>query len=113
MAPMMLDAMIAAARPPTDPGELASQVLPWLGFLVVVVLVGGVVIWLVRRSMGAASAAVEAGFTLQDLRDLHASGELSDEEFEGARAAMIGRLRRSELAPGPEEDQDASESAKG
>ncbi|MFA9477831.1 hypothetical protein ACERK3_05925 [Phycisphaerales bacterium AB-hyl4] len=33
------------------------------------------------------------GFTLSDMRRLHAAGELSDEEFERVRSAMIGQAR--------------------
>jgi Short C-terminal domain len=75
--------------------RLFKDVYPWLIVLVGVVLVGGVVIYLVRRYMRSAadSSSSGAGFSLQDLRDLHAAGELSDDEFQRAKAQMIGRLQ--------------------
>ncbi len=86
------------------PGSrLFSDILPWLVVLVVIVLIGAAVLYYVRRSMSADQSA-SAGFTLQDLRDLHASGQLSLEEFEQARDAMIGRLNPSKDADEPEND---------
>ena len=77
----------AASRP----GDLFGQVWPWLAALLLVVGVGALVIYLIRRSMGRQDSDSE-GFTLQDLRDLHASGALSDEEFAKAKALIIGRV---------------------
>ncbi len=48
-------------------------------------------IWLLRRAIRREPSA-EGGFTLQELRDLRASGALTEEEFTRARAAVIGRL---------------------
>jgi len=72
--------------------RLLGEILPWLILLVGVVLAGGVAIYFIRRSLKDSQSHAEA-FTLQDLRDMHAAGELSDEEFERAKAQMIGRLR--------------------
>jgi len=71
--------------------RLLSNVLPWLILLIGVIVAGGVVMYVVRRSLNSERTASQ-GFTLQDLRDMHAAGELSDEEFERAKAMMIGRL---------------------
>ena len=99
------------------PGSrLFSDILPWLVVLVVIVLVGAAVLFYVRRSMSSDSSA-SAGFTLQDLRDLHASGQISLEEFERARDAMIGRLKpeneaeepeNAEMMPGNDEKSDSN-----
>ncbi len=73
----------------TRPGDLFGQVWPWPAALLLVVGAGALVIYLVRRFMGRRVSGSE-GFTLQDLRDLHASGALSDAEFAKARASVIG-----------------------
>lgn len=94
----------AAAIPSGDrSGQLFSSILPWLLLLAVVAVVGVVVILLVRRWLTSESSRETIGFTLQDLRNLHAAGELSDEEYERARASMIGRLQSpSPPSPPPE-----------
>ena len=73
--------------------RLFGEVLPYLIALIAVVVVGGVIMYLVRRRLRADDGGKSDGFTLQDLRDLHASGELTDAEFERAKAQMIGRLK--------------------
>ena len=72
--------------------RLLGEIMPWLILLVGVVLAGAVLIYFIRRSLKEGAKPSE-GFTLQDLRDMHAAGELTDEEFERAKAMMIGRLR--------------------
>lgn len=72
--------------------QLFSNVLPWVILLLGVVLAGGIVIYLIRRLLKDERSAAQVGFTLQDLRQMHAAGQLSDHEFERAKAMMIGRL---------------------
>src|SRR5690349_6149843 len=62
-------------------GRLFADIAPWLIVLVGVVLVGGVLIFLLRRWLRSDQHGASGGFTLQDLRELHREGELSDEEF--------------------------------
>src|SRR5688572_9542288 len=88
----MITTWIAAASGDKS-SRLLADILPWLLVLVGVVLVGSAVIYVVRRSFKSGVTSSDAGFTLQDLRDLHAAGELTDEQFERAKAMMIGRLR--------------------
>ena len=72
---------------------LFRDVVPWLAALLALVVVGAVLIaWLRRLSRGG-NGSGEEGFSLHQLREMHASGLLSDEEFERARAEVIGRLR--------------------
>ena len=75
---------------------LFGDLLPWIILLMVLVVVGGVVMMYFRRSIHADRDGASVGFTLQSLRDLHAAGELSDEEFQQAKAIMIGRLKTGE-----------------
>lgn len=68
---------------------LFRDVLPWLIVLTVIVMVGAVIVYSLRKSLHDDQPGTTQGFTLNDLRQLHASGKLSDEEFEKARTAMI------------------------
>ena len=81
--------------------RLFSDVMPWLLLFMGLVIVGGVIIMLARRLLNT-SSRTQPGFTLHDLRTLHTKGELTDEEFERAREAMIARLADS----GPRETSD-------
>jgi uncharacterized membrane protein len=83
-------------RTPTDgtrSGELFTDILPWLIVLIVVVIIGGVAIYVIRRSLTIDGGRGGQGFTLHDLREMHLTGEISDEEFERAKMQMIGRLK--------------------
>jgi hypothetical protein len=81
----------------TEPGELLPSLLPWLLLLLGLVAVGGAVLYAARRWVRDEEQARSEGpgFTLQDLRDMHRSGKLSDREFERAKAAMIEQIRRA------------------
>lgn len=79
--------------------EQLRTLLPWLGLLVLLVIAGGVVIFYVRRMLNSNQSIDSPGFTLQSLRELHAAGELTDEEFEKAKAAMIGRVAGPKETP--------------
>ncbi len=75
--------------------RLFPEVMPWLLLFMGLVIVGGVIIMLARRLLNDTSSSVRPGFTLHELRTLHAKGELTDEEFDRAREAMIARLADS------------------
>ena len=91
----MVTSVIIATVAGRDPGRAFGEMLPWLIVLVAVVIVGGVLIYYIRKWMAGDSPTPAEGFTLQDLRDLHSRGELTDEEYQNARAAMIGRVKQS------------------
>ncbi len=91
--------------------DLFGQLLPWLIMLLVVVVVGAGGIYLVRRMLQSGPSASEEGFTLYELRRMRAAGQLSDEEFEQAKALIIGRVGGSASAPneiGPQDDDRES-----
>jgi hypothetical protein len=93
----------------SSPGQLFGELWPWLLALVLLVGVGAVVIYFLRRTMSREEGSVE-GFTLHDLRKMHTSGQLSDEEFERAKASIIGRL--AETGPETEGESSGSKSSK-
>lgn len=88
--------------------QLLADILPWLILLFGVVAAGGIVIYVMRRYLTSDAGQSGDGFTLHDLRQLHAAGELSDEEFEKARAAMIGRLKSTPTPALPSEGNSGS-----
>ncbi len=82
--------------------RLLSEVMPWLLLFMGLVIVGGVIIMLARRLLNDTSSSTQPGFTLHELRTPHTKGELTDEQFERAREAMIARVADS----GPGETPD-------
>lgn len=70
-----------------------GEVWVWVVVLLVVVVLGGVVVMLVRKSArGADSYGPTIGLSLADLREMRAQGRLTEEEFERAKAMVIGQL---------------------
>jgi hypothetical protein len=86
----LVSPIIATAAPSST---AFREILPWLIALLVLAVIGGIVIMLVRRWVRSSDGPSEEGFTLHDLRQLHAAGRLSDEEFERAKARLIERVR--------------------
>ncbi len=82
-----------------------SAVYLWLAALLVAACAGAVAIHFLRRFISRSGTTPADGFSLQDLRELHAQGRLSDEEFERAKASIIGRARDRAT----DGDADASE----
>lgn len=73
--------------------QLFRDLLPWMGLILLLVIVLVATIYIGRRLIRGADDGDDQPFTLQSLRDLHASGQLSDLEFQRARDAMIGRVK--------------------
>jgi len=71
----------------------AARVLLWVGALLVLVVVLGMVIVLVRRrTLGETGERAEGGM-LDELRRMRDRGDLSSEEYDKARASMVARLK--------------------
>jgi uncharacterized membrane protein len=85
-----VEIVLAQSASSRNAGELFNSILPWLGVLALVVVVGGVVLTVIRRSMRSETGSKEV-FSLQTLRELRASGELTEEQYEKARLAIIGK----------------------
>ncbi|MFG0274703.1 MAG: SHOCT domain-containing protein [Phycisphaerales bacterium] len=78
-----------------SPGRLIVAVLLLIG----VTIVGGVVILAIRRRATAdqTTTALES-LSLGELRDMHARGQITDEEYEALRAAALGAFGYAENA---------------
>lgn len=67
--------------------------------LAAVLAIGGLRIAVViRRRLHAAESPPP--FTLQDLRDMRARQEITEQEFNALRAGLLAQLRRADVAPG-------------
>lgn len=107
---IIFEAPVAAATGASS--RALPELLPWLGGLVLATVVGGVILMRLRRGVrDGESGASGLGFTLHDLREMHARGELSDEEFQRARSAMVDRVRGRPEDDGTPDGSAAAEEA--
>src|SRR6476661_303068 len=73
-----------------DSGGAPAAIL-WSAVVIGICVAGFFLLSMVRKRLKEAPTAEgpAAGFTLSDLRQLHKSGQMSDEEFERARAKIV------------------------
>lgn len=74
--------------------------LAWVGLLLILVVIGvGALGLLRRRLLGDSGPPGGAPLTLHDLRQAHARGDMTDDEFEAARSAILGAAGASPRDP--------------
>lgn len=73
----------------------AFSVVVWVGVLIVVVLIGSVVIFKIRRQMLEQDDSMNVGSSglLDHLHQMQRSGEIDAEEFSKARSAILRRVQ--------------------
>ena len=101
---MILASSRGASRAPQSWADVLPGILLGIGALVATIVLVAIVLTVMRRRVLAAERAASDAGVFEQLRALHARGELSDEEFETARRKLIARLRGeapSEPAPAP------------
>ncbi|MEM9345054.1 MAG: hypothetical protein AAGB26_00425 [Planctomycetota bacterium] len=77
-----------------DPKTFASEIYFWLGVIVVLAFILGMIaFWLRKKLMSPYDDQPPMGFTLKDLRTMHAQGQLSDEELAAAEEKARDRTR--------------------
>ncbi|MDP7030005.1 MAG: SHOCT domain-containing protein [Phycisphaerales bacterium] len=93
----MIPALLTTApTPASGPQDLSPILVPSL-ILVAIILVAWGVLAAVRRRLRGADAQQAAGaFTLQELRQLRDEGTLSQEQFDRAKASVLGAGDESE-----------------
>lgn len=89
--------------------ENMSRVLLWCGVLLGSAILLAVVFLLIRKRLSSLDAESpkmvnSMGFTLVDLREMHTSGQLNDEEFALAKRKMQARARAQLDAPTTEQE---------
>lgn len=97
--PALLFSVAPAGDLNSSAGDLFQRIWPTLLVLAAVAIVGGLFAMWLRRRLASKDEGATAGFTLEDLRRLHRSGEMSDEEFAKAKEAMLAhRPSRESMA---------------
>ncbi len=73
-----------------------NSIVVWSLLLIGLIVAGWLTVWQVRRRLQRDETPLgNAGFTLSDLRQMHKSGQMSDEEFERAKAKIVEAARRT------------------
>ena len=94
-----------APRPQGDP----SQVIFWCIVLIAAAFVLGLAFYLIRKRLmredDAPTAGLSMGFTLADLRAMHAQGQLSDEEYDYAKRKMAAKARAEMVSETTDDDE--------
>lgn len=93
----------------SDARRFGIEVLVYLAIIVVVSFGAGFIFFVLRNKykQEAQVQAPKLGFTLAELREMHARGELTDEEWERAQARTKAESRALYL--GGEEEEDEAE----
>ncbi len=90
----------------------SGEVMMWLGVIVALAILLAVVALALRKRLFRQDDASPVGFTLADLRRMHAEGQLSDEELAQAEAKTLTRSRSHYLGDNQADEADeAGESA--
>ena len=85
-----------------------TRVYLWLGVIVLLGVLLAVVALYIRKRVLTRSENPPMGFTLKDLRLLHAQGQLSDEELAAAEARTLARTRTHYLGEQPKEPGESA-----
>ena len=73
--------------------EAAWAKLLWAaGLLLALLLVGSAGVWYYRRRLTAGESGSSAPWTLHDLRQLRAAGQLTEQEYERLRSEIIAQF---------------------
>ncbi|MEZ6318347.1 MAG: SHOCT domain-containing protein [Phycisphaerales bacterium] len=74
-----------------------TPMLVWLGVLIAVTVVAGIVLLALRRSLLAPPSSREGALSglMDDLRAMHARGDLTDDEFAAAKRRMVEKIREA------------------
>src|SRR2546425_232392 len=72
-----------------------SSIVVWSLLLIGLIVAGWLTVWQVRRRLQKDDSLGSSGFTVSDLRQLHKSGQMTDEEFDRAKAKVVEAARRA------------------
>lgn len=94
-------------------GGDTGQLLIWVGALIVAVVIGTIVLLMVRRHMMRQSGEGATAFgTMEDMRAMVDRGEMSKEEYEQVRKAMIAKIKQSQNSPNGENGKASGNGAR-
>ncbi len=85
-------------------GNPTGAIALGLGAILILAVLGAAAAMVVRKRVGddAAGGPGGGGFGLADLRRLHKQGDLSDDEFERAKAKIVAGYHRAAESGGPD-----------
>ncbi|MEM7627640.1 MAG: hypothetical protein AAF333_18750 [Planctomycetota bacterium] len=103
--------MPAALGQATGTGRDPTEVFFWCAVLLGVAFLMGLTFWIIRKKLMSADDDTAAeglglGFTLSDLRQMHAEGQMTDDEFEYAKRKMAARAKAEIDGVDPDEAGD-------
>ena len=82
-------------------GGDTGQFLAWVGALIVAVVLGTIALLFVRRRMIGRADEDRSGFsTMEEMRAMVARGDMSQDEYEQVRKAMIDKIKTSQNLAG-------------
>lgn len=84
----MWTVLAQSAQTKTTQGE----VVLWVAILIVTALLGGLLIMWVRRKTLANNSPAESASLMDQLRGMLARGEITQEEFDATRKAMVKKM---------------------
>jgi hypothetical protein len=97
-------AAIAAIKP-----DDARWIFVSCGVIALAIILGGLGIWIYRKRVLFDDQASSQGlWTFEDLRQMRDRGDLTDQEYQALRAAMVGSFQNQGTNPGPTEAQPRS-----
>ena len=88
-----------------------TEVMVRLGLVLVLMIVLVWLAMLVRKKLMKQDEGPPVGFTLKDLRDMHAAGTISDEELAKAEAKTLSQSRQAYLGDNQASDVQAESTA--
>lgn len=77
--------------------DVGESILPILGWLLAIVFLGAIALYWIGRWRRRLPRE-QVGFTLSDLREMRESGDITEQEFQAARDAMIDQVKRQSTA---------------
>ncbi len=98
---MMGSALVAVTAAPQAKGDPVA-VIVMVGVLILVVVGAGLLVMAIRRRLlQKHDPRASASSFLDELRDMHRRGQVSDQEFQAARASLLAKVTGAPVAHPP------------
>ena len=91
---------LAQPAPARGHGDTGGVIL-WIGVLIAVIMVGFVALMWVRRRMFMGESD-QSGGLMDSLRKMRDTGQMSQQEYDAARKAMVARIAKGNPAKKPQ-----------
>jgi hypothetical protein len=81
------------------------RILTLVGLMIGAAFIATIIIMVVRKKVLSTDQTPATGMAMDDFRRLHASGQLSDEEFQVLKSRMAAKMKASKPAKGSVHDE--------